>query len=164
MAPANVFPTQDGYVYPFVSRPHWRLLLKLMPDHDPDLDEPKYLANQERRAAADRINAEVERFTREYPKEALVRLLQENGIPCLPVNAPGEFARDEQIQYRQLFQPTTHAVLGAYTQPAFPPLMDGERAPVAPPPLLGEHTADILRDRLGLTPTEIELLFAQGVI
>jgi crotonobetainyl-CoA:carnitine CoA-transferase CaiB-like acyl-CoA transferase len=164
VAPANVFPTQDGYVYLFVSRPHWRLLLNLMPDHDPALDDPRWLANHERRAQADWVNAEVERFTRQYRKDELVRLLQENGIPCLPVNGPGEFARDEQIQYRQLFQPTTHAVLGEYLQPAFPALIDGQRVPAAPPPLLGEHTAAILRDRLGLAPAEIELLFAQGII
>ncbi|HLH21210.1 MAG TPA: CoA transferase [Chloroflexota bacterium] len=164
VAPANVFPTSDGYVYLFVSRPHWRLLLNLMPDHDPALDDPKWLANHLRRAHADWINAEVERFTRQYPKEELVQLLQENGIPCLPVNGPREFARDEQIRYRQLFQPTTHAALGEYAQPAFPALMDGQRVPAAPPPLLGEHTAAILRDRLGLAPADIELLFAQGII
>jgi formyl-CoA transferase len=117
-----------------------------------------------RRAHADWINAEVERFTRQYEKEELVRLLQENGIPCLPVNAPAEFARDEQVQFRGLFQPTAHPVLGDYAQVAFPALMDGARVPVAPPPLLGQHTAAILRDRLGLAPAEIELLFAQGVI
>ncbi len=164
VAPANVFSTRDGYVYLFVSRPHWRLLLNLMPDHDPALDDPRWLANHERRAQAAWINAEVERFTRQFTKEELVRLLQENGIPCLPVNGPAEFARDEQIQYRRLFQPTTHAVLGEYLQPAFPAVMNGERVPVAPPPRLGEHTAAILRERLGLTPAEIELLFAQAVI
>ena len=164
VAPANVFPTRDGYVYLFVSRPHWRLLVDLMPDHDPALEDPKWLANHVRRAHADWINAEVERFTRQFEKEDLVRLLQENGIPCLPVNGPGEFASDEQIRYRALFQPTTHPTLGEYTQPAFPALMDGQRVPAAPPPLLGEHTAAILRDRLGLAPAEIELLFAQGVI
>ncbi|HEY7061978.1 MAG TPA: CoA transferase [Chloroflexota bacterium] len=164
VAPANVFPTKDGYVYLFVSRPHWRLLLNLMPDHDPGLDDPKWLANHLRRAHAEWINAEVERFTRQYAKDELVRLLQENGIPCLPVNAPGEFVRDEQIQYRGLFQPTTHPALGEYAQPAFPAVMDGERVPAAAPPLLGQHTAAILRDRLGLAPAEIELLFAQGII
>ncbi len=164
VAPANVFPTQDGYVYLFVSRPHWRLLLNLWPDHDPALDDPKWLANHVRRAHADWINAEVEGFTRGFRTAEFVHLLQENGIPCLPVNAPSEFARDEQVQFRGLFEPTEHPLLGVYRQVAFPPLLDGARVPVAPPPLLGQHTAAILRDRLGLTPTEIELLFAQGIV
>jgi crotonobetainyl-CoA:carnitine CoA-transferase CaiB-like acyl-CoA transferase len=116
-----------------------------------------------RRADSERINAEVERFTRQYTKDALVRLLQENGIPCLPVSAPREFARDEQVRFRGLFQPTAHPVLGAYAQVAFPPLMDGARVPVAPPPLLGEHTTAILQGRLGLSPGDVELLFAQGI-
>ena len=80
------------------------------------------------------------------------------------MNSPGEFARDEQVQFRKLFQSTVHPVLGEYAQVAFPVLMDGERVPTAPPPLLGEHTQAVLAERLGLTPLEVELLFAQAIV
>ena len=40
-------------------------------------------------------------------------------------------------------------------------LIDG---PTAPPPLLGEHTQAVLAERLGLTPLEVELLFAQAIV
>jgi crotonobetainyl-CoA:carnitine CoA-transferase CaiB-like acyl-CoA transferase len=164
VAPANVFPTKDGYIYLFVSRPHWKLLLNLWPNHPPELDDPRLLPNHVRRDEAEWINEAIAGFTRQFTKDECARLLQSHGVPCLPVNAPSEFARDEQIQARGLFQPTAHPLLGEYAQVAFPALMDGERVPAAPPPLLGQHTAAILRDRLGLSPTEIELLFAQGII
>jgi CoA:oxalate CoA-transferase len=164
VAPANIFPTQDGYVYLFVSLPHWRLLLKLWEDHPPELDSKEWEANHVRREAADWLNEQLSRFTRRYTKDEFVRLMQENGVPSLPVNSPGEFARDEQVQFRQLFQTVAHPLLGEYSQVAFPVLMDGERASVAPPPLLGEHTHAVLAERLGLSPLEIELLFAQGII
>jgi crotonobetainyl-CoA:carnitine CoA-transferase CaiB-like acyl-CoA transferase len=164
VAPANVFPTSDGYVYLFVSRPHWRLLLNLWPDHPPELDDPRLLPNHVRRAEAEWINEAISQFTRQFTKDEFARLLQSHGVPCLPVNAPSDFARDEQVQHRALFQPTAHPALGEYAQVGFPALMDGERVPVAPPPLLGQHTGAILRDRLGLSPTEIELLFAQGIV
>jgi crotonobetainyl-CoA:carnitine CoA-transferase CaiB-like acyl-CoA transferase len=164
VAPANIFPTQDGYVYLFVSRPHWRLFLDAWEDHPPELDDPKWLPNHVRRAHADWLNEQVAQFTRRFTKAECARLLQSRGVPCLPVNTPSEFARDEQVQHRGLFQPTTHPSLGPYAQPAFPALLDGTRVPVAPPPLLGEHTVAILRERLGLSPTEIDLLFAEGTI
>ncbi|SRR5579884_576169 len=164
VAPANIFPTKDGYVYLFVSLPHWRLLLKLWEDHPPELDDKEWEANHVRRAHADWLNEELSRFTRRFTKQEFVRLMQENGVPSLPVNSPGEFARDEQVQFRKLFQTVRHPLLDEYAQVAFPVLMDGERVPVAPPPLLGEHTYALLTERLGLSPTEVELLFAQGII
>ncbi len=164
MAPANIFPTRDGYVYLFVSRPHWPLLLALWPDHPPELDDPKWEPNEARRAQADWINEQLAQFTRQFTKEELTRLMQEHGVPCLPVNTPAEFMQDEQVRYRELFRPAAHPVLGEYVQVAFPVLLDGARLPPAPPPLLGQHTRELLTDRLGLSPTEVELLFAQGIV
>jgi crotonobetainyl-CoA:carnitine CoA-transferase CaiB-like acyl-CoA transferase len=164
VAPANIFPTRDGYVYLFVSRPHWPLLLALWPDHPPELDDPKWEPNEARRAQADWINEQLAQFTRQFTKEELTRLMQEHGVPCLPVNTPAEFMRDEQVRYRELFRPAAHPVLGEYVQVAFPVLLDGARLPPAPPPLLGQHTRELLTDRLGLSPTEVELLFAQGIV
>jgi crotonobetainyl-CoA:carnitine CoA-transferase CaiB-like acyl-CoA transferase len=144
VAPAEIFPTQDGYVYLFVAQPHWRRFLALWPDHPPEMDDPKWLPNHVRRAQAAWINAEVSAFTRRFTRDALVTLLQDQGIPCLPVNPPGDFLRDEQVQFRGLFRPTRHPVLGEYVQASLPVVLDGERVAVAPPPLLGEHTAAVL--------------------
>lgn len=41
----------------------------------------------------------------------------------------------------------------------------GERqAPLEPPPMLGQHTAEVLRRELGLTEAQMEKLRALGVI
>jgi crotonobetainyl-CoA:carnitine CoA-transferase CaiB-like acyl-CoA transferase len=164
VAPASIFPASDGYVYLFVTRAHWPLLLDVWPDHAPELDDPKWLSNEARRQAAEWINEHVAQFTRRYTRDELVRLLQEKGVPCLGVNAPSEFAREEQIEARGLFQPTSHSLLGDYLQATFPLVAEGERAPVAAPPLLGQHTRELLIERLGLSPQDVELLFAQGII
>jgi crotonobetainyl-CoA:carnitine CoA-transferase CaiB-like acyl-CoA transferase len=164
VAPANIFPARDGFVYVFVSRPHWKRFLAVWPNHPPELDAPEWEANHVRRARSDWLNARVAEFTARFTRAEVVRLLQENGVPCLPVNSPADFVADEQVQARGLFQPTAHPHLGHYAQPAFPALLDGARNPAPPPPRLGEHTRALLRDRLGLSATEIELLFAQGII
>ena len=89
VAPANIFPTKDGYVYLFVSLPHWRLLLKLWDNHPPQLDEKEWEANHVRRAAADWLNEQVAQFTRRYTSAEFVRLMQENGVPSLPGELTG---------------------------------------------------------------------------
>jgi len=110
------------------------------------------------------VNEIISAFTRNFARDELAHGLQKAGVPCLPVNTPLAFLKDEHLQARQLFQPVQHEALGDYVQTTFPLLVDGQREPAAPPPLLGQHTHDILTTRLGLSPEEIELLFAQGVI
>ena len=106
----------------------------------------------------------VTEFTRRWKGDELADQLQKAGIPCLPVNTPTSFMQHEHVKARQLFQPVEHPYLGSYVQTAFPPIVDGEREPVAAPPLLGQHTCQVLTERLGLSAQEIGLLFKQGVI
>jgi len=164
VAPANIFPTSDGYVYLFVTRAHWKLLLNFWEGHPAMLDQPEWLDNDFRRERVDELNELVSGFTGRFKRDELAARLQQAGIPCLAVNTPGAFMREEHIQARQLFQPVQHSVLGAYQQNAFPLLVDGQREPPAPPPLLGQHTRDILTTRLGLSNQDVESLSAQGVI
>jgi len=164
VAPANIFPASDGYVYLFVTRAHWKRLLDFWKDHPPMLDEPEWLDNDFRRARVDELNDLVSAFTRRFRRDELAEQLQKAGIPCLAVNTPMAFIREEHIQARQLFQPVEHPYLGSYLQTAFPLIADGQRQPAVPPPLLGEHTREILIERLGLSMEQLELLFAQGVI
>jgi len=152
VAPATIFPTRDGYVYLFVSRVHWRLLLDLWPEHPPELDDKKWEPNHVRRAAVDWITEQFRAFTRQYGTDELVDLLQRRGVPCLPVNPPTRFLADEQVRARQFFQPTAHPFLGEYVQASFPLLVDGQRAPVAPPPLLGQDNEALLGEPPAAAP------------
>jgi crotonobetainyl-CoA:carnitine CoA-transferase CaiB-like acyl-CoA transferase len=163
-APANIFPTKDGHVFLFASRAHWPNLLKVWDDHPKEFEQPEWLPDNYRRERMERVNAAVSAFTGRFTKEEFALLMQKNGIPCLPVNAPGEFARDEQLEARELLGLVEHAHLGAYRQVGFPVLVDGNRAAHAPPPLLGQHTAALLTERLGLSAGELQTLFAQAVI
>ncbi len=164
VAPANVFPTSDGYVYLFVTHQHWTGLLALWKDHPVELDSVEFKHNIGRRKKADWINGLVADYTRQFTKRDLVTKLQEAGLPCLPVYSPSEFMTDDQIQHRKFFQPVHHPVLGDYSQMAFPVLINGERPLLGPPPLLGQHTRDILVQRFGVTAADFEMLFAQGIV
>ncbi len=66
----------------------------------------------------------------------ITELLQEKGIPCVPVNTPMGFTQDEHVQGRGFMAPVDHVGFGKTKQPAMPFVIDGERIPVGSVPLL----------------------------
>ncbi|MET0501886.1 MAG: CoA transferase [Candidatus Binatia bacterium] len=163
-APANLFQCKNGWIALFVTQTHWPLLLKVWEDHAPELDDPKWINSNLRRAHADYINAEVTSFTSRFLKEDLAELMQKNGIPGLPVNSPMDFMQDPHIQARAFFGTVTHPVLGVFQQAGSPFMVDGERSGPSPAPLLGQHNDEIYCNELGLGKRDVEALRASGVI
>ena len=163
-APANLFQCKNGWISLFVTQTHWPLLLKVWPDHDPELDDPKWINSNLRRQHADYINAQVTSFTSRFLKEDLAELMQKHGIPGLPVNSPSDFMKDSHIQARGFFAGVDHPVLGLFAQPGTPFMVDGQRSPPAPAPLLGQHNHDVLCGELGLSANEVAVLAAEKII
>ena len=162
-APANLFQCKNGWISLFVTQTHWPLLLKVWPDHDPELDDPKWINSNLRRQHADYINAQVTAFTSRFLKEDLAELMQKHGIPGLPVNSPSDFMKDPHIQARGFFANVTHPVLGSFAQPGTPFMVDGQRSPPSPAPLLGQHNHEVLCGELGLSAGEMAVLAAEKI-
>ena len=99
-------------------------------------DAPDWLNNLYRRAHADELNPAVEAFVGRHTMAEITELLQEKGIPCVPVNTPMGFAKDEHVQERGFMAPVEHAGFGKTKQPAMPFVIDGERIPVGSVPVL----------------------------
>lgn len=163
-APANLFPCKDGYISLFVTQNHWPIFLKVWEDHPPELDEPRWKSNNERRANADWINSLVSSFTSRHKKEEIAHLLQKNGIPALPVNTPSDFLKDSHVQECGFFGSVTHPVLGTYQQASAPLTIDGKRPKPAPAPMLGQHNYEVYCGELGLEKHELDLLVTGGII
>jgi crotonobetainyl-CoA:carnitine CoA-transferase CaiB-like acyl-CoA transferase len=157
-APANLFECENGWISLFVTQTHWPLLLKVWPDHDPALDDPKWINSNLRRQHADYINTQVTSFTSKFLKEDLAELMQKHGIPGLPVNSPSDFMKDPHIQARGFFSEVNHPVLGSFAQPGAPFMVDGQRSPPSPAPLLGQHNNEVLCGELGLTSEDVAVL------
>ena len=154
-APANLFQCKNGWISIFVTQTHWPLLLKVWPDHDSALDDPKWINSNLRRQHADYINAQVTSFTSRFLKEDLAELLQERGIPGLPVNSPADFMNDPHMIARGFFGKVNHPVLGSFIQTGSPFMVDGQRSPPSPAPLLGQHNEEVLGGELGLSPSQV---------
>jgi crotonobetainyl-CoA:carnitine CoA-transferase CaiB-like acyl-CoA transferase len=86
-------------------------------------------------------------------------------VPCGPINTIGQVFADPQALARGLTVSMAHAAAGPIDLVASP-LRLTKTPPEyrSAPPILGQHTDDVLNGVLGLSPNEIKLLRSQGVV
>jgi crotonobetainyl-CoA:carnitine CoA-transferase CaiB-like acyl-CoA transferase len=87
------------------------------------------------------------------------------GVPCGPINDLAQVFDDPQVRHREVRRQMPHPTAGTIPVIANPIKFSG--TPVEyrrPPPLLGEHTAEVLRELLGLSEAELSRLAADRVI
>jgi crotonobetainyl-CoA:carnitine CoA-transferase CaiB-like acyl-CoA transferase len=128
-------------------------------------DDPRYVTNAARNAnRATLVAALQEAFlTRSY--EEWESILLAAGVPIGAVNTLDAVMTHPQIAARRALVESEHPVAGAVTMTAPPVRMSETPGSVrAPAPLLGQHTEQVLRQRLALSDNEIARLRTAGVI
>lgn len=91
--------------------------------------------------------------------------LEAAGIPCGPINTLDKVFADSQIQHREMRVTLPHPLAGAVPMVASP--LRFSATPVQyrrPPPMLSQHTDEVLSDWLGLNAADINALRADGII
>ena len=94
-----------------------------------------------------------------------IALLESVGVPCGPINRLDEVYADPQVQHRGLRMELPHPLSGTVPLVANP--IKYSRTPLsydAPPPLLGQHTAEVLTGLLGKSAADLEVLRTKKVI
>ena len=94
-----------------------------------------------------------------------VTQLEGVGVPCGPINDLAQVFADPQVQARRLALQLPHALAGLVPQVASPIRLS--ETPVEyrnAPPLLGEHTRQVLEQVLGLKAGAVEALRQSGVV
>ena len=138
----------------------WRALADIVGANDPG-----FVAERERLRRVDEVEAAVSGWTAEHDAADVMHRLQEAGIPAGIVSSSRTLMEeDAQLRHRAYFQHIDHPELGpaAYTSP--PLRVDGERVELSRPPLLGEHTDEVLAGMLGYSAERIAALRASGAI
>ncbi|HTO39593.1 MAG TPA: CaiB/BaiF CoA-transferase family protein [Rhizomicrobium sp.] len=91
-------------------------------------------------------------------------LLQANDIPVMPVNAPGDLAQDPHFLTRNNVYSVHHPVAGEIRLSSTPIKTPDQTFSPSLAPRLGEHSAALLKDVLGLDQHAIEDLQSSGVV
>ncbi|MBV8786898.1 MAG: CoA transferase [Mycobacterium sp.] len=119
-----------------------------------------------RRERADDVDGRLQDWFGGQPRDATVERLADAGIPAAPVLSPSLVTENPQLRARGFFEALHHASTGDGLYPCPPfALLTGQKGwLLRPPPRLGEHNEEILRDRCGLSDEELTRLATSGVI
>jgi len=162
--PTGMFKTQTGYINIAASGADlYARMCKAMQREDLLTDE-RYATSSARYKNRDELNVIIESITKERPSEDWIKLLNEAGVPCGPVNAIDQTFADEQVQSLEMAQPVKSPLLGELTILGHPVSWGGKRNPLRKSaPELGEDNQAILTE-LGYSADEIAGLEKEGVI
>ena len=98
-------------------------------------------------------------------RDAWVDAFAAAGLPAGPINDIGQVFADPQVKHREMVVDVDHPTAGRIRLPGIPVKFAATPARVqGPPPLLGQHTDEILHTLLGLDEPEIAALRAAGVV
>jgi len=163
IAPYGVFQTKDGplNLAPITSAMWGRLCVLLDLPELPD--DPRFATNEARVERRDELREILESRLKNRSKREWTSLFVDAGLPAGPINTLDEVFDDPQVLHSQLTETLAHPTLGALRQVVTPVFCATASVVSRPPPLLGEHTVEVLREA-GFDAASINALLAANIV
>lgn len=165
IVPYQAFRTKDGMMIIGAGNDRlWEKLCEVLGMAEVGRD-PRFATNEKRVAHRAEIVRMIEdrlaaRTTREWD-EAIGKA----GIPCGPINDLEQVFADAQVRHLGMVETVHHPKAGPIRIVRSPVSLDGSPLPMRlPPPTLGQHTDEVLRQLLGFSEEEVSALREQGVV
>jgi formyl-CoA transferase len=165
VVPYQTFQTSDSWIIVAVGNDsQFRNFVKAG-NREALADDPRFATNPariEHRAALIPLLVEM---VKEKTKAQWITLLEAAGVPCGPINNLQEVFENEQVIARGIEMHVPHPTAGTMKLVASP--MRLSKTPVEvrmPPPLLGQHTDEVLRNELGMSASQINELHQRGIV
>ena len=164
IVPYQTFRASDGHVNVGVANNAIFERFCRALDLDELLADPRFGDNPARVAHRKEIVPIIEKRMAALSKDEVVRRLREANVPVGPINSLDEVFADPVVRHLGLIAEVDHPTAGRVRAPGIPVRLSGTPPSVrTPPPLLGEHTDEVLRE-LGYSEGEIGTLKRDGAI
>lgn len=165
IAPYQVFPTKDGHIVLSVGNdPTWERFCKSF-GQDHLLADPRFATNAERVANRQLVTDTLTPVMQSKTTVEWVAALEERKIGCGPINKLSDVFADPHVQARGCTVELAHASGQTVKVIANPVRLSATPADYRiPPPLLGEHSEEVLTGLLGMTEADVAALKAKGIV
>ncbi len=164
IVPYQAFPTTDGHAVVAVPSEHlWPNFCAALAREDL-VDDERFETNDDRVRNRDVLEPMLEAETREYTAEELVERMQAHDVPATSINDMADVYDHPQIRARGMRTSVSHPTAGEVEMPGVP--MHFSRTPASVrshPPLLGEHTTEVLEE-IGYDQAQIADLLDADVV
>jgi succinate---hydroxymethylglutarate CoA-transferase len=128
-------------------------------------DDPRFAKNPDRVANRDALDGLIAAALRGGTAERWLATLVQAGIPCGRINSVSQTLNDPHTTARDMVRTVSHPTAGELRMLGIPFRFSATPAAIRrPPPTLGQHTDEVLREELGLGAERIARLRAEGVI
>jgi len=165
IVPYQSFATSDGHVIIAVGNDGQFAKLSDELGHPEWAADPRFSTNAARLEHRALIVGLIEAETRKYTMADMIARLEKRSVPCGPINTIDRVFADPHVAARGLRRDVPHAQQGSVPSVASPlRLSDSPVSYERGPPLLGEHTEQVLREQLGLDAAALAGLRQRGVI
>ena len=165
IVPYQDFPTADGdFILTVGNDSQFRKFAEVA-GRSEWVEDPRFATNKLRVANRGVLVPLIRQVTVFKTTAEWVAQLEAVGVPCGPINDLAQVFADPQVKARGLAMQLPHALAGLVPQVASPIRLS--ETPVEyrnAPPLLGEHTQQVLEQVLGLKPDAVEVLRRSGVL
>jgi crotonobetainyl-CoA:carnitine CoA-transferase CaiB-like acyl-CoA transferase len=164
LCPYQSFSTSDGHLIVAVGNDRqFRALCRVLSIPSVGLDS-RFATNSARLANRDSLVGQIEQCLRTKGRDEWLSALEEAGVPAGPINTVAQALEEPHVVSRGMVFSMEHGMGVSVPQIANP--IKFSRTGIEyfrPPPMLGEHTLEIL-ESIGLTERHLEELRASGVI
>jgi formyl-CoA transferase len=159
LVPYDAFTARDGwFIVGVANEKQWSLLCDVLARPDLKTDS-RVAANRDRVAHRDELSAELNQIFSQRDTNDWLAELTRAGLPCGRINSIPEVFSHPQAQAREMTLESEHPTAGPVQFPGFPYKFSGTPADILrPPPMLGEHTEEVLTSLLGYSQAEMTSL------
>ncbi len=141
---ARIYDSADGQFYLYLDADgFWERGLDVLGLEELKRD-PRYATHLGRHAERERIIAEVQEVLLTKPADEWIELFEEVGVPSALVRPPSALLEDDQMRAMGFLTQAVHPELGTLRMMGAPYRLEASSTREGAPPLLGEHTDEIL--------------------
>ena len=165
IVPYQVFNSRDGRLILAIGNDGQFAKFCRIAGHDELTKDERFATGPARVLNRDILVPIMEQIMLQRTNKEWSDALDHEGVPCGPINDLSQVFNDEHAVERGLFFEMPHSTAGRVPQVASPYRFSA--TPVQyhlPPPLMGEHTHEVLQGQLGFTHDEIQALSDKGII